>query len=130
MGMSETWPDIYDEGYRHQLQPGPTKLVAAVEAPSLKIFSYGKSIKWQRRLFHENRHKLCDEKEHPFEVWRKVSGNWDNNMIGIWGKASVEQILRSEEINKSRRAGLWEIQSGIEIGKLNFWVRSFEIGKL
>ena len=30
------------------------------------------------------------------------------------GKAVVEQILASEEINKSKRAGLWESQSGTE----------------
>ena len=45
------------------------------------------------------------------------------------GKAIVEQILASE-INKSKRAGQWESQSGILVGKLIIWVRSFEIGKL
>ena len=34
------------------------------------------------------------------------------------GKAIVEQILASEERNKSKRAGLWESQSGIRVGKL------------
>ena len=46
------------------------------------------------------------------------------------GKAIVEQILASEERNKSKRAGLWESQSGIRVGKLTIWVRSFEIEKL
>ena len=46
------------------------------------------------------------------------------------GKAIVEQVLASEEINKSKRAGLWEPQSGIQVGKLVIWVRSFEIEKL
>ena len=46
------------------------------------------------------------------------------------GKAIVEQILASGEINKSKRAGLWESQSGIGVGKLTIWVRSFEIEKL
>ena len=45
------------------------------------------------------------------------------------GKAIVEQILASER-NKSKRAGLWESQSGILVGKLTTWVRSFEIEKL
>ena len=31
------------------------------------------------------------------------------------GKVIVEQILASEEINKSKRAGLWESQSGIQV---------------
>ena len=46
------------------------------------------------------------------------------------GKAIVEQILVSEERNKSKRAELWESQSGICVGKLTIWVRSFEIEKL
>ena len=46
------------------------------------------------------------------------------------GKANVEQILASEERNKFKRAGLWESQSGIRVGKLAIWVRSFEIEKL
>ena len=32
------------------------------------------------------------------------------------GKATVEQILWSEEINKPKRAGLSESQSGIQVG--------------
>ena len=46
------------------------------------------------------------------------------------GKAIAEQTLASEEINKSKRAGLWESQPGICIGKLTIWVRSFEIENL
>ena len=46
------------------------------------------------------------------------------------GKAIVEQILASEDRNKSKRAGLWESQSGIQVGKLTIWVRPFEIEKL
>ena len=34
------------------------------------------------------------------------------------GKAIVEQILASEEINKSKRAGLYKTQSGIQVRKL------------
>ena len=40
------------------------------------------------------------------------------------GKAIVEQILASEERNKSKRAGLWKSQSGIQEGKLTIWVSS------
>ena len=46
------------------------------------------------------------------------------------GKAIVEDILASEERNKSRKAGLWESQSEIRVGKLDIWVKSFEIQKL
>ena len=45
-------------------------------------------------------------------------------------KAIVGQILLSEERKKYKRAGLWELQSEIEVGKLTIWVRSFEIAKL
>ena len=38
------------------------------------------------------------------------------------GKAAVEQILALEERNKSKGAGLWELQSGIRVGKLTIWV--------
>ena len=54
-------------------------------------------------------------------TWSEFPNGW---------KAIVEQILVSEEINKSKRAGLWEPQSGIQVGKLTIWVRSFEIEKL
>ena len=35
------------------------------------------------------------------------------------GKAVVEQILASEEINKSKRAGMLESQSGIQVSLLS-----------
>ena len=44
-------------------------------------------------------------------------------------KEIVEQILASEDRNKSKRAGLWESKSRIWVGKLTIWVRSFEIKK-
>ena len=67
----------------------------------------------------------------PFWVWWKVNGNWDN-MIRITngGKVIVEQILALDERKKSKRAGLWNSQWGIQEGKLTIWVRSFEIEKL
>ena len=46
------------------------------------------------------------------------------------GKAIVEQILASEEINKCQLAELWESQSGIRVGKLTIWAMSFETEKL
>ena len=41
---------------------------------------------------------------------------WD---ISLWRKAIVEQILASRK--KSKRAGLWESQSEIRVGKLTIW---------
>ena len=62
-------------------------------------------------------------------IWWKVSGNWDKTWseFSNGGKSIEEQILASEAIKKSKRAGLWESQSGIPVGKLTIWVRSFEI---
>ena len=45
------------------------------------------------------------------------------------GKAIVEQILTSEKINKSKGAGLWESQSGIQAGKLAIGTKLCEIEK-
>ena len=45
-------------------------------------------------------------------------------------KTITKQILASEKRNKSKRAGLGESQSGIQVGKLTIWVRSFETEKL
>ena len=46
------------------------------------------------------------------------------------GKAIVKQILLSEEINESKRAGLWKSQSRIKVGNLTIWGRSFVTEKL
>ena len=43
------------------------------------------------------------------------------------GKSIVEHLLAWEERNKSKRVGPWESQSGIWVGKLTIWVRSFKI---
>ena len=42
------------------------------------------------------------------------------------GKAIVEQKLGLKDRNKSKRAGLWESQSGIRERNLEFWKKSFE----
>ena len=57
----------------------------------------------------------------PFEFDGK---SMPNETTG--GKVIEEQILALEEINKSKRAVLWESQSGIRVGKLTIWLRSFE----
>ena len=45
-------------------------------------------------------------------------------------KTIVEQTLVFEERDMSKRAGQWESQSMIPVGKVTIWVRSFEIEKL
>ena len=68
----------------------------------------------------------------PLWIWWWLNRNWDNNMnrISQRRKAVVDQILASKKRNKSKRAVLWESQSGIRVGTLTIWVRSFEIEKL
>ena len=60
-------------------------------------------------------------------IWWKVNGKWDNIIRIFQWRERHCTILVSEEINKSKRAGLWESQSGIWVGKLTVWVRSFEM---
>ena len=65
-------------------------------------------------------------------IWWRIIGNWDKNMIRIsqWWESIAEKILVPEGRNKSKRAGLWESECGIRVGKLTILVRSFEIEKL
>ena len=46
------------------------------------------------------------------------------------GKATLEKILAPEEIDKPKRAGMWESQWGIQVVKLTVWVKTFEVEKL
>ena len=82
---------------------------------------------------HKNSNKQCDETEHPvvnlMESQWKLRQQLDQNFL-MAGKTIAEQIVASEERNKSKRAGLGESQSGIRVGKLTIWVSSFEIEKL
>ena len=48
---------------------------------------------------------------------------WSEFLNG--GKAIVEQILASEEINESKRARQWEPESGILVVKLTIWVKNY-----
>ena len=68
----------------------------------------------------------------PFEFDKKSmeteARTWLEFLNG--GKTNVEQRLDSEEIIKSKIAGLRDSQLGIRVGKLTIWVRSFEKEKL
>ena len=66
-----------------------------------------------------------------FWIWWKVNGTWDNNMVRIsqWRQSHC-RTNTSVRRNKSKRAGLWESQSGIQVKKLIIWVRLFGVEKL
>ena len=125
--------------------------LAAAEALSPKISSHGTSckLKWGLsrtvRLWNISRmitktiwistrivisHAL--KQGNLFEISRTSveteTTTWSEFSTG--GNTIGEQILASEERNESKRTGLRESQSGIQIGKLNTWVRLFEIEKL
>ena len=58
-------------------------------------------------------------------IWWSRSTTWSRFPNG--GKAIVDQILASEERNKTKWPGLLESQSGIRVGKLTILVRLPEI---
>ena len=117
MEMSEAWPDIYDDEYIHHSNP------------HIKFFSSSRSMKF-KNIFPWNISQMIKKtvpsstriiisyvikQGIPFEFDRKSmeaeATTWSE--LPIWGKDIVEQALASEEINKSKRAGQWESQSGI-----------------
>ena len=75
---------------------------------------------------HKNSHKLCDETGHPLWIWGKANRNWDMIRISQWRECHC-RTNTSFRRNKPKRAGLWESQSRIWVGKLTIWVRLFEI---
>ena len=54
-------------------------------------------------------------------TWSEFPNGW---------KAIVKQVIAPEKRKKSKRPGLWESQSAIQVGKIIIWVKSFEIEKL
>ena len=72
-----------------------------------------------------NRASCCEYDGKSVEI---VIATWSEFPNG--GKAIVEQMLALKERNKSKRAGLWEPQSGAWVAKLTIWVSLFDIEKL
>ena len=82
--------------------------LAAAEAPSLKISSHEISLSNDYEDHpnqHKNSHKLCDEmgtSRCEFDG-KSMETEATTSEFPSGGKAIVEQILASEEINKSKR---------------------------
>ena len=74
-------------------------------------------MQWNRAFRFQLDRKSVNIESH----WKPLENHW---------KAIAEEILASQERKKSKRAGLWESQSGIQLGKLTIRVRSSEIQKL
>ena len=136
MEMSEAWPDTYDEGYiiptwtDSQISPGAAEALSLEKILPLNISQMiTKTIPISRRVVIS----YVMKRNIPLWIWRKVmeteTKTWSKFRNG--GKAIVEQILVSKERNQlSKRAGLWQSQSGIRVGKLTIWLMLFEIEKL
>ena len=57
-----------------------------------------------------------------FWLWKKVNGNWNNNIVRISQmRKSYWRINTSVGKKKFKRAGQSESQSGIWVGKLTIW---------
>ena len=98
-------------------------LAAAAELLSLNLSFHRISLKWSQRPSQSMQIVIS-----PKIVPNRVSAFDCNRMsmkteITTW----LEQMLAPEEKNKPKRGGVWECQSGTWVGKLNIWVRSFEI---
>ena len=108
-----------------------SKSSPATEPPSLKILSNGtlqinmKNIPIRTRIVINYAMKRASYCVFDGKLMETDTATWSEFPNGA--KAIVEQILVSEERKKSKRAGLWEPQSGIRVGKLTIWVRSFEL---
>ena len=110
MEMSEAWPDIFYEGHIYinsNLNP-LKKFTSSSRSTKFKDILSGnisqmitKPIPISPRTV-----KLCDETGHPLKNEGKSMETETTSKLPIGGKAIAEQILASEEINKSNRAGL------------------------
>ena len=87
-----------------------------------------KAIPLSMRIFISHQWNGVMHLEFIGKLMETETTTWSESASG--GKAMVEQILASEQRNKSKRTGPWESQSGIWVGKLTIWVRSFELEKL
>ena len=130
MEMSEFWPDTSDKGYIHQFQQQFTSSSRSTEFKYILPWNISQMItqrpfqsawelsyaKWWNKIFcfEFYRKSIVTEKT----TWSDFP-NGENTIVG--------QILEPEEINKSKRVELQESQLEIRVGKLNIWVRSFEI---
>ena len=129
MEMREAWPDTLDEDTYINSNLNPlTKLTISSRSTEFKDIlpqkisqMIMKIVPICMRIVISNTMKQGI----PLWIWWKVDGIWDKNNFRI-----VEQILPSEEINKSKRAELWESQFGIRVEKLTIWGNSFEIIKI
>ena len=135
MEMIEVWPySMRDVCINSNLNP-PTKLTSSSRSTDLKDIlpwkisqMITKTIPISMRIVKSNEMRWDILLWNLWKSMETETTTWSEFPNGR--KAIVEQILASEERNKSKRAGLWESQSGIRVGKLTIWVRSFEIEKL
>ena len=97
--------NICSEKHIRQYQQGSFTSSVAAEAPSLMVSSKGASLRRLHMLYES-------EQEYPKAGFFEFEGKSMGTETAIWSespngyKATVVQILGSEERNKSKRAGL------------------------
>ena len=107
--------------------------LAVVEAPSLKTWPRMISQMITKTIPISTQIVIIYEMKWGNLLWIswKVNENWDIKMIRIsqWTERHC-RTNPSVRRNKSKREGLRESQSGVPLGKLTTWIRSFEITRL
>ena len=102
----------------------------AAGAAEALISSYGTSLKWsQTKTVQISTTKIISyAMKRSILSWIcwKTNWNWDN-MIRI---SRLRESRCRTNTSVRRRAGVWESQSRIRVGKWTIWVRSFETEKL
>ena len=103
--------------------------LAAVEAEFKDILPWNNSQMVTKTILISTRIVISYEMKRGILYWVywEVTVNWDNNVIRIsqW----IESHCRTNicvRRKKSKSARLWESQSGIQVVRLNTWVRSFK----
>ena len=71
---------------------------------------------WLKEAFSEGK-----SMETETITWLEILNKW---------KTAIEEILGSEEINKSKRPGWWDSQTVFQTRKLTISLRLFEIKKI
>ena len=118
--LTEAWTDIYYEGgiyINSNLNP-LTKFTSSSKNTKFKDilpWNISQMITKTIEITTKIAISYAMKQGIPFWIWWKVNENWDNSFPK---KAITEQILASKETNKSKRAGLWKSQLGIQVGTM------------
>ena len=126
MDMNEAWPDMRDIYINSSLNP-LTKFTSSSRSTKFKDILPWKISQMITKIIPVNMRIVISyamKRSILLWIWWKVNGNWDNMTRISQSRESHCGGNTSIRRNKSKRAGLWESQCGIQVGKLTNWVRS------